>query len=31
MTNAEREGALLPDHLVDQMATAKLADPIEVR
>ena len=27
MTNAEREGALLPEHLVDQMATAKLADP----
>ena len=27
MTNAEREGAMLPSHLVDQMATAKLADP----
>ena len=27
MTNAEREGDMLPSHLVDQMATAKLADP----
>jgi CO/xanthine dehydrogenase Mo-binding subunit len=27
MTNAEREGAFLPEHLVDQMATANLANP----
>jgi hypothetical protein len=27
MTNAERGGDMLPSHLVDQMATAKLADP----
>jgi len=27
MTNGEREGEMLPSHLVDQMATAKLADP----
>ena len=26
MTNEPRRGALLPDHLVDQMATAQLAD-----
>ena len=27
MTNAEREGAMLPEHLVDQLATANLANP----